>query len=1298
MDIKNDTLYENLLSTYSEKNTSYVLDNKICERSLMKIIFSNFVTDKVYQNNQKRFAEYILSKYTANHIDKFSYVGEFYEKGFKRVRKTDDLYERGLVCKKMNSSGNTVSTDLVTRIDDFNAENMHVEFNGYFYTASLFGEFTFYATTDSNLSLVVDNKMIIDITDSYSQSQTIGRVTLAKDTYYPISVKMHNGFGSSSLSLAFSHAYIKRSNDGTDVFYHMPNKQHDIKTSIPTVNTNIIDFDISQYASESVKAYLFFLDFIMDMYRSVQEIKGKKESHILDTMHIRSRYYYKDGGIRLYIDDDFYNINLKISRQGIENRVSDISITSEMPVSNVFSLFKKDVIRHLNYLNGDDVKFADQNYINEMQNFYMTCRLKLMYSISHSVLLMSSVRNPGVYNAVDNRIRMVITPIFMNFKEHVLSFVDASSKGLVYSNEVLSAKYDIGQSNELISSSKDVMIKHKNSSKFSEGNLRYKKTINAVAILTLVSVLICIMVVIAMDAHKDFKSVIALVVTVIVVIVMLVIRFLKQKREGFTNPNMKTVTLTSGEFHMFGSNNYRDNLWQGHAIPNLKLPDDYYDDALISWDITIKAHATETRGRWWNVYYLNIGHFRLPEGGVNAGWHTRTHTNRTTPLIINDSRFVTGSGGSYSKSRWRHCTYTLTIRYDLDKAAKVAEARNRMREDQLASLIQMGDLSRQVAEILLQEKEAEKELLKFQNVIKNTEIEIEVLTNQYNEEKNRLSGIIATEQAILDNEYLLFKKELAEKTVELQRKEAEAKKLVLDVAKSQADAQRELNRIDTETNLKNESITNTQRELDVLRNRALQEFGTYISASDRAQLAEISYLNAENAYKIIKIALDKDNKSVTDDLAATQAKYIMDSARLDRDKRLVEEETAKINSERTSIELENKRKQLIAEQLQMANNSLNNSIDTEKTQYDIASVAEEIARQKKIMAENNAALNLNNIGQRYDGSDIYAEGGPIATSIINLNSLLETKIAHEQEQRAILEREAARERLTELGNISVEASANAIIAVNDKLIEETDTSIKYYNGALDASNKRLVDVQNARRGLEMDLANAIASAASSKDTAENKYREMELRTRLEINTLLQERFSLRNELIRQILLREHHARESLQEKILKESLLSKLDNMVKDLSATKTEADYYDDLTKNIEIFDLLKDVDASIIYNVNTSINTTNHEMVIPRLLKEKKHFKEYSEATERSALLSGTDINVKEVDRKEIHAVNDFLLNMTLVLAFSMTMYYYMSPKFSALIFLIGATVSTVWFIVESSRIVRTKAKNHYWSQPRS
>lgn len=1276
MDIKNDTLYGNLLSAYSERNSSYTLDTRISEEALMKIIFSNFITDKDYQDHQKKYSDYILSRHTINHIDNFSYVGELYEGGFRLVKKTNDFYDRGLVCKMTNDSGEVISSQIMTSIDNFNSANLYAEFTGYFYTNNISGEFSFFANTDSYFSLIVDERMIIDISDSFSRRETVGKITLEKETYYPMRVKIYNGYGygNGSSSLSFSHSYIHKSTDGSENFYYIANMRHDIKTSIPTVNTNIIDFDVSHYASESIKAYLFYLDCIVDLYRNVADLKDRGVSHIVNTFHIKSRYYYTDAGIKLYTRDDFYNINMRIERQGIDNMVADVSINSEMPISNVFAFFKKDVIRHLNFLNGDDIKFSDMNYIKEIHNFYMTCRLKLMYSIIHSVLLVSSTRSTDVFKTVDNTIRMLITPVFMNFKEHVLSSGDASlqNKGLLYSKEVLSTKYDIGKSNEVIASSKDILNKHKNASKFSEGNLKYKNTINVIAITTLVVVGLCFLSIFAVNADKKVKALVSIVITMMVIVVILVLKYLKQKREGFINLKVKTVVLTSAVFAMPGESGQ----WKSYAINPVKLPDDYIDKALISWDITVQGNVASMSSH--NKIDLNIGSFKIATNAADG-----TVKNNKTPLNFNNAKLITGNGIVYDNPRWTNCTYRLTIRYDENKAQFI----NKEREDQIKYLMKMGELSRKIAEILLKEKEAEKDLLNSQNAIKNTEAEIAIMTQEYNEAKNRLDKNMSDKQAIMDAEYLRLKKELAEKTALLQRKEAEEKKLALEVAKKQADAERDLNNLNRETNLKNISIANTQADLDLLRNRALREFGEFISASDKAELAEVTYLNADNAWRIIKLTLEEKKDGILNEMSLRQAKFILDAARLDRDKKSVDENTAKINYERTALELENKRKALVAEQLQRANDELNKKVEFEKYVYEDASVKEEMAKNQKIMAENNASINLIKIGEKH---------GVNVGNIETLNSILETKIAHEKEQRAMLEKETAKERLREIGNVSIEASANAIIAVNNKLITDTDKSIAVYENALSISRKKLAEVQNNKRTLENDLATAIASAAVMKEMAENKFNEMDMRTRLVINKLMEERLILRTELIRLTLIKEKHTRESLEERQLKEELLSKLDSMMQEISAVQTEADYYDTLTENIELVDLLRDVDASILYNVNVSINTTNNDMVLPRLQKEKEYFKKYSEITKQSARLSGTDINVKDVDKKSVHAVNDLLLNLTLAMAMGITVFYNVSLRVGAVVAFIGASVSGTYYIVESNRIVRTKARHHYWSQP--
>lgn len=187
---------------------------------------------------------------------------------------------------------------------------------------------------------------------------------------------------------------------------------------LPTQNCDeIIDIDLSYYASQNVIKSMFLLDILIQLYHNISINKDNRESIInnLRNLTIRSRYYIqtnadKSETWKLYNiketankSTSYYNITFtdKLFPQErdpntgklIEDQLSVISVadvsfvdatlTSHITkgsVSKMISLFNDVILKHINYIKGADMMYSDN-----FSNFYKLCRLMLNSVILNSI-------------------------------------------------------------------------------------------------------------------------------------------------------------------------------------------------------------------------------------------------------------------------------------------------------------------------------------------------------------------------------------------------------------------------------------------------------------------------------------------------------------------------------------------------------------------------------------------------------------------------------------------------------------------------------------------------------------------------------------------------------------------------------------------------------------------------------------------------------------------------------------------------------------------------------------------------
>lgn len=312
-----------------------------------------------------------------------------------------------------------------------------------------------------------------------------------------------------------------------------------ISNSNPSEEPQIVDYDISRYASDEIKAYLFYLDVISEIYNASYETRFDDNGRMFqDEIKIKCRYYYQNNGIHLFEPEDGkdnFHVTLKIKRKGVDGKVVDIiPHTQDKYVTNLFIYFKLDIMQHLTYLYGNDMKVIDIKYFRDVKRFFLLCRLKLMYFIIHSLKLRSiqynDINYAQIQHDIDGYTRGQVYDIFVNFKQNITDTKKINKNS--YGMEVMSKSNKLIKMNRSISNHTDVLARKKRLQRVLKQEYKRSNYINIVAKMILICTLFLSGIIIFYKQNSYSKTTLSLT---LFVIIGLIYSFLIYSYESIVN-------------------------------------------------------------------------------------------------------------------------------------------------------------------------------------------------------------------------------------------------------------------------------------------------------------------------------------------------------------------------------------------------------------------------------------------------------------------------------------------------------------------------------------------------------------------------------------------------------------------------------------------------------------------------------------------------------------------------------------------------------------------------------------------
>jgi hypothetical protein len=302
--------------------------------------------------------------------------------------------------------------------------------------------------------------------------------------------------------------------------FNIINNNESTQSDLIFFNKNMQDFDISFYASENVKNYLFLFDTLSEIYKYA----GKKIDDINDEIKVRTRYYYDSftKTIKLYRNNEYDTVILKISRNtDIYTNVEKFSFATSKDY-HLFGIFKKDIEKHLKFLNQIDVKEGAPEYIDNVVHFYKYCKILLEYIIIHSLNISGNYIN-------DTYLKKSINNVFFNVLEHIRnSDLNTDNISHLYNSKVLNSKRKLSKINK--ENEENAFIINDNRKKIKKYEDKYKHVSNIYlfTIILFSVIFITYFTLLFISIDKNFIKLIVFFLTIIsIILVIFIYSYLK---------------------------------------------------------------------------------------------------------------------------------------------------------------------------------------------------------------------------------------------------------------------------------------------------------------------------------------------------------------------------------------------------------------------------------------------------------------------------------------------------------------------------------------------------------------------------------------------------------------------------------------------------------------------------------------------------------------------------------------------------------------------------------------------------
>jgi hypothetical protein len=417
------------------------------------------------------------------------------------------------------------------------------------------------------------------------------------------------------------------------------------KNLVPSTSKQIIDLDISYYNEQNIIKYYFLLEILSDIYGFLSKNNSGKKY-----VTIRSRYIIKDGIWQLYQLNDtektFYNFDIKfqyniegITSYSIDNisNLVNVDIITEM-----LTIFSKDIIKHLNFINKADIIQNNQEYLSNIQAFYKFCRLKLIY---YTLLCIKNIDEKYVNEFIERH----LSYCFINLKNSIL-VKNVDNKSVLLTNKFITTTDDIKKNSSYIHS-KNNALKKKNKIYKTYDKSYIRGVFYFIITFVIISIILSLIIYNTdLKNYTNFTADILFIVFALVIYISVSYFINYTKNEYFTS----ATSLVTPDVNQF----LIDTYIQHPVYPMTTNLFAHYESAYV-----IRCKATSRNSNWGDVYTL-FNYNQNDNGG--SSYHDGSHYNSSNgnasrtffsgyagevimidlglPIILRRSRIVGRSG------------------------------------------------------------------------------------------------------------------------------------------------------------------------------------------------------------------------------------------------------------------------------------------------------------------------------------------------------------------------------------------------------------------------------------------------------------------------------------------------------------------------------------------------------------------------------------------------------------------------------------------------------------------------------
>lgn len=951
---------------------------------------------------------------------------------------------------------------------------------------------------------------------------------------------------------------------------------------------------------------------------------------------------FKKKNIWVY-EKEYYIIKINIKYQKNSNIINGYGINvlnnniSLDLITDMLSIFNNDIMKHLHYLQNIDILNGSEQYIRTFQNYYKLCRLKIMYCIANSIKQIF-IKDDKIKASIF--VDKIYSAIFDNFNTHLT----ISDNNINISSNILDKTIKLANINEK-NFQKNIKIK-KNNKIMNVEDEKYK-TIQIYDIIVIIILIIVIFIVIFLNLNifVDIKKHVLLMLLLFVLISYIIITYLinlyytERFIESFATNAITNVsnsnTLTKYPREPLKSINHK---YADGTIVRTNAST-YYDERS---DIYLPSNVFNPIGSWASsdVAYTGLYptifkvHYFNNDTTYYGEW---VMIDLGEKIILNNYKLFSSFKTDAAPRNFRIYATNDDASWNNTKSMKWNKI------DERTDILFANDQTPNTFTINQQTAYRYYAIIVHNTGTDGWAVEIK-------------------EWELYGKPYIVYN----------------LQDTINEYNKSKAELDAILKNIAIEKGLKQDALN---KEIIAINNLKIVN----------ANLAKalIDKQNAINAAKISELALKKDLNNITLQTQNMTAKFLVDSATLNAEKTLVEQQLKqKLADQAIALAAKKRSEELLLAEKLLTQTALEKQTKAKLELAQKQALADDALKYKNDIIDK-ARIAAEKAKQDYTNATLAIENEKIQYNL---------KMAIEQQNK--LDNEAMIAfRIFEI------ASYQEIKKNTEVLLKQANDNLLASNTKLDNSIQELIGIQNeikntmeAKKKIELELLVTENIAKNELLNATNNYNKVKLENEaalLVIKNINLEKAKELQEMIKQReeteikLMNEYNARIKAENDLA----ASQLENI-----RLQKETQKYIESSSKYNVNNDINNIDNVLKDNIELNTSTISHNLIKPLLKNELNNFEEKKQNMKILEYQTRDDIEIIKKSRLSNIYLVQFILNVIIIIIIGLLVYIFIPQIFNiiATILLIIIIFLIYIYNYKKEQVVHTNAANLYWSKP--